>query len=284
MRIFVTGGTGFIGSHFLKLALAEGHEVVGLRRAESQPVIPMTASPEWIEAPLNKVPPKAFEGCEALVHFASQGVSPQPTDWEQAFDVNVTQSLTLFAHAESAGIPHLIACGSCFEYGKSGERYDRIPPDAPLEPVGPYAASKAAFSLALEAMTRSNSSAFSILRPFHLFGEGQHPSNIWPALRKAALDGSNFPMTPGEQIRDFMPVEAAASEFLNALQLDSQPSTLRIRNIGTDHPISISDFASQWWKKWKASGNLLTGALPYRELEVMRFVPLTSVTHYVQST
>ena len=40
-------------------------------------------------------------------------------------------------------------CGSCFEYGLSGTQYAFIPPDAPLMPVGAYAASKAAASVAV---------------------------------------------------------------------------------------------------------------------------------------
>jgi nucleoside-diphosphate-sugar epimerase len=271
MRLFVTGGTGFIGSHFLKLALEAGHEVVALRRPGAQPVIPLPLQPQWLEASLDQVPVNAYGGCSALVHFAAQGVSPQQTDWGRAFDVNVRQSLVLFSTAATAGIPHLIGCGSCFEYGLSGERYEQIPPDAPLEPVGPYAASKAAFSLAVQAMARSSNCAISILRPFHLYGEGQHPSNFWPALRTAALSGEDFPMSLGEQIRDYQPVEEAVQTFLaHAL---SPAEGFKVLNVGSATPVTLHEFASFWWNRWNATGKLQLGALPYRQGEVMRFTP-----------
>lgn len=273
MRIFLTGGTGFIGSYFLKLALAAGHEIVALRLPGTVPVIPISGTPEWLEVFLDSVPLDTLCGCDALVHFAAYGVSPQPTDWNISFEINVRQSLILMAAALEANIPHLVACGSCFEYGKSGERYEFIPADAPLEPIGPYAASKAAFSLALAAMARSSKSGFTLLRPFHLFGEGQHPSNFWPSLRSAAQSGADFPMTAGGQVRDYQPVEAVAAAFLSAAESVPPPHGLRVRNLGSGTPITLRDFASCWWKRWDAVGTLKIGALPYREDEVMRFVP-----------
>lgn len=273
MKIFVTGGTGFIGSHFLRLALEAGHEVTASRRPGSKPVIPLELQPNWIEGSLDQVSSVDLQGNDVLVHLAAQGVSPQLTDWSTAFDVNVRQSLSLFSLASTSGIPHLVACGSCFEYGKSGERYEFIPPDAPLEPIGPYAASKAAFSFAVESMARTASASFTLIRPFHLFGEGQHESNLWPSLRLAALSGNDFPMTAGEQIRDYMPVEQAAGEFLKIATKKTPPWKFKVLNIGSGQPVTLKDLTTQWWRQWNAEGELLIGAIPYRSGEVMRFAP-----------
>lgn len=273
MRIFVTGGTGFIGSHFLVQALAAGHEVTAIRRKNSETPIPLEISPVWLERSLGEVTSTDLENHDVLIHFAAQGVSPQQTDWDIAFDVNVRQSLRLFDLAAKSGMAHLVSCGSCFEYGKSGERYDYIPANAPLEPVGPYATSKAAFSFAVESMARSTFAAITIVRPFHLFGEGQHGSNLWPSLRSAALSGENFPMTLGEQIRDYMHVERAAEAFLEIATQAPESQGFRAMNIGSGEAISLKDFASYWWKLWQAKGQLSLGEIPYRSGEVMRFVP-----------
>lgn len=55
MRLFVTGSTGFIGSHFLRAALAAGHDVVALRYPGSQPIIqtPDSNHLTWIDGDLN---------------------------------------------------------------------------------------------------------------------------------------------------------------------------------------------------------------------------------------
>ena len=93
-----------------------------------------------------------------------------------------------------------------------------IPPEAPLEPNGPYAASKAAQSIAASALCREKGINLAILRLFTVFGEGQNPVNLWPSLKRAAPP---LPMTPGEQIRDFIPVEQVAHAFLKALGMMS---------------------------------------------------------------
>jgi nucleoside-diphosphate-sugar epimerase len=273
MKLFVTGGTGFIGSHFIKQALSAGHDIVALRRPGAALKIQLEKEPTWIEGNLNDDWGKVFESCDALVHLAAQGVSPQPTNWNTAIEVNVRQSISLVHLALTSGISSVVACGSCLEYGASGERFDYIPVTAPLEPTGPYATSKAMFSIALGALARDSDTMIQLLRPFHLYGEGQHESNFWPSLRKAAIAGQDFPMTSGEQIRDFVPVEDVARQFLKACSEPLVPGNPHIRNIGSGNPQTLRQFAEYWWKHWEASGKLKFGELPYRVGEVMRYAP-----------
>jgi nucleoside-diphosphate-sugar epimerase len=274
MKIFVTGGTGFIGGHFLKRALAAGHEVIALRLPSDRPKIPLATQPEWVDGSLADNWRDILAACEALVHFAAVGVSPQNASWDQLFAVNVQQSLDLWLHAADAGVKRFVICGSCFEYGKSGERHQFIPHDAPLEPTNAYAASKAAATMAALALAVEKKIELLVLRPFHVFGEGQHESNFWPLLRKAALAGEDFLMTAGEQMRDFIPVETVADVFVGALaRADLCAGEPKIENVGTGKPQTLRAFAESWWKQWGAKGKLKVGALSYRTGEVMRYVP-----------
>jgi nucleoside-diphosphate-sugar epimerase len=274
MKIFVTGGTGFIGGHFLKQALAAGHSVVALRRAGGKTSIPLPQEPVWLKGNLDDDWSEKLSQCRALVHLAAVGVSPQKADWDELFDVNVRQSLNLWRQAAKADVKRFVICGSCFEYGKSGERYESIPVDAPLEPTHAYAASKAAATMAAFALAIENKIELLVLRPFHVFGEGQHESNFWPSLRKAALAGEDFPMTAGEQVRDFISAEKVADIFVAALaRTDLLAGEPKIENIGTGKPQTLRTFAEFWWKQWNATGKLKIGAVPYRPNEVMRYVP-----------
>jgi len=274
MKIFVTGGTGFIGSHFLKQVLAAGHEVTALRLPGDQPKIPLATQPEWVDGTLADDWRRTLAGCHALVHLAAAGVSMQNLDWEQLFAVNVEKSLHLWLQAANAGVKRFVVCGSCFEYGSAAERYEFIPPDAPLEPTGSYHASKAAATMAASGLAVERGLEMSLLRPFHVFGEGEAATRFWPALRAAAFAGKNFPMTKGEQVRDFVPVEQVAAAFVSSLaRTDLRPGKPRIENLGTGRPQTLLTFAEHWWKVWQAKGRLLPGALPYRENEVMRYAP-----------
>ncbi len=274
MRIFITGSNGFIGSHLVKKALDRGHEVLGLRLPNHKEKIYLPKQPIWISGTLEDDYKQALAGCDVVIHLAAYGVNPLHDSWKEAFRWNVAASLNLWTQAHNAGLKRIILSGSCFEYGKSAERFQFIPSDAPLEPVNAYGASKAAATLAAMAFAREKNMELAVLRPFHVYGEGENPNRFWPTLRKAALEGEDFPMTLGEQIRDFIPVEQVAEIFLNyATNMSLKPGIPSIHNLGTGNSQSLLKFAEMWWKIFGAKGKIIPGAIPYRKNEVMRYVP-----------
>jgi len=104
--------------------------------------------------------------------------------------------------------------------------------------------------------------------------DGEPPFRLWPSLKRAAETGEDYPMTKGEQIRDFISVEEVADTFVSALSFDDvEFGKPLIKNVGTGKPQSVREFSEYWWKYWNAKGKLEIGAIPYRENEVMRFVP-----------
>ena len=133
MRIFLTGGTGFIGSYVLAAALEAGHEVFALRRSSaSAPVIPLPDQPEWCEGELATLEASQLRGIDVVLHLASVGVSPKDASWTQLEQVNVAGSLRLMELALKVGVLRFVVAGSSHEYGNAARRYEVIPPDAPL--------------------------------------------------------------------------------------------------------------------------------------------------------
>jgi UDP-glucose 4-epimerase len=280
MKIFVTGGTGFIGGHLISRAQTEGHQVLALRRPGSLPRIVLESQPQWLDGELVNNWSDALAGCEAFVHLAAFGVANGAHDWERCFQVNVLDSIRLWRQAISSGIRLFLIAGSCFEYGRSGERYDAIPVTAPLEPTTAYGASKAAASMAALALAKEYQLRLAVARPFHVYGEGEAPGRFWPSLVAAAKAGDDLPMTEGQQIRDFQPVELAANQLLSLLSNSSlKAGEPVVINMGTGHPTSLYAFAEREWQRHKAKGSLLPGALPYRTNEVLRYVPEVSGQH-----
>jgi UDP-glucose 4-epimerase len=276
MKLLVTGGTGFIGSHFLRAAIAAEHEVIAVRRLGSLPRIQLEGSINWFDAEFSAINFDDLGDLKqaCLVHFAAYGVSPQPCEWDLALRYNVLDSVKMLTSAVQAGVRRAVICGSCVEYGNSACRFEFIPPDAPLEPIGAYATSKAAQSIALSGLAREQKIDLAILRPFTVYGEGQHPSSFWPSLRRAAHAGDDFPMTFGDQIRDFNEVGRVANDFLSAAtRKDTHPGHPIIKNVGIGNPQTLRNFAETQWREAGATGRLLLGAIPYRTNEVMRYVP-----------
>jgi len=275
MHLFVTGATGFLGSHFLATALADGHEVTALRRSGSKPRIPLTQEPNWLDGNLNDDWSEQLQQCDTFIHLAAAGVSTSQNNWTHCFDVNVSQSLQIWQSAIACGIKNFLVCGSCFEYGRSGMEYDFIPVTAPLKPIGAYASSKAAATMAALGLAAAYGLRLLIVRPFHLYGEGEAKTRFWPSLVCAAKSGNDFPMTAGEQVRDFMHASKSSKSILEyAVDLNSGKLHGDIVNLGTGQPLSLIEFANKEWSRLQASGSLLPGRISYRSNEVMRYVPL----------
>jgi nucleoside-diphosphate-sugar epimerase len=127
--------------------------------------------------------------------------------------------------------------------------------------------------MAAMALCAENKLELAILRPFHVYGEGEQPHRFWPSLRVAATSGKDFEMTLGEQIRDFIDVADAAHEFLKFVTKKLTPGDAYIKNIGTGHPMTLRNFAEHWWTVFGGKGKIIYGAVPYREGEIMHYVP-----------
>lgn len=250
-----------------------GHSVIALRRSENVGSRIDGAEPErWMTKSMIDVATQDFTGVDVLVHLAAKGVTPQIATVEEMFQVNVWESLQLWRKAADCGVKKLVLVGTCQEYGRSADRYDFIPADAPLEPTTGYAASKAAASLAAIALANERKFDLTIVRPFNCYGEGQHPSNLWPAVRRAALAGEDLPMSSGSAIRDFIPVEAAANRIVDLALDRTESSGVVVKNVGTGKPTTVREFVEGWWEHWNATGKILVGALPDRKSEPVRFV------------
>lgn len=238
------------------------------------PRIALTREPAWLTRSMDQIADRDLAGIDVVVHLAAAGISPRVSTWDDLLQWNVVVPARLLLTAANAGVTRFVATGSCFEYGRAGERYEFIPPNAPLEPTGAYAGSKAAAAVLFCTIATEKKLQLSYLRLFSVFGVGQHEGNLWPMIRRAALGGENLSLTPGEQVRDFIGVEHVAAELLAAAGDEAvEPGVPRVRNVGEGRPQTVRHFAEHWWREFGAQGKLLVGELPYRSDEVMRYVP-----------
>lgn len=272
-KIFITGATGFIGSHLLKHFSHTNHHIFALRRHNSIPRIDIGREPHWIEKPIDEVNARDMEGVEVLIHLASVGVSPVKATWGELFYWNVSVFVRLMEQAKLAGVKRLVVAGSSAEYGLSADVYDFIPPDAPLLPTSPYAASKAASFSAAYAFCIESGLELCYLRIFSVYGEGQFSENFWPALKNAAESGDDFRMTKGAQVRDYVDVTTVVKKIISAAELKDMAERIWVLNVGSGEPKTMKAFAEYWWNYWGAKGKILFGALPYRANEMMRLKP-----------
>lgn len=273
MKIFVTGGTGFIGCNFINAAIKNEHEIIAQRRPGSQTRIKLAKQPIWIDRQLDGDFKAELEACDVLVHLAAHTPNPPYATLSECMYWNVHASVKLIEQAVESSVTKFLITGTCFEYGSSAREYDFIHPAAELKPVLSYPISKASATIALTGCARLNNLQMEILRIFQVYGEGEAEQRFWPSLRKAALSGEDFRMSSGAQIRDFINVDDVVKSFIDALEfkevINGKP---QIRNIGTGKSQSLLDFAKFWWEKWEAKGKLMPGEIGLRPNEETRIV------------
>jgi nucleoside-diphosphate-sugar epimerase len=131
MRIAITGGTGFVGSHLIELALSEGHQVNALTRRPQEPQSGVT----WIEGALDQ--PKSLAalcaGCDAVVHVAGV-INGSPQEFHQG---NVVGTQNMIAAAKDADISRFVHVSSLSAREPELSAYGR----SKLESEGPVMAS-----------------------------------------------------------------------------------------------------------------------------------------------
>ena len=109
MKVVLTGGTGFIGSHFINIALAAGHEILAIRRSpKSLPRIPLIQEPYWLDAQLNQVMSRELKDFDVLVHLAAHTGNVPYDSLSNCLQWNLMAPLELFEQAREAGINNYI--------------------------------------------------------------------------------------------------------------------------------------------------------------------------------
>lgn len=281
MKLFVTGGTGFVGSHFLQQALEAGHTVIAPRRPGSRPRLPLVRGPQWLDRPLDGDFSAELAGCDALVHLAAHTPNPPYAPLDECLYWNVVASVRLLQQAASQNVRNFLIAGTCFEYGAAAEGQDFVHPGTEPQPTLTYPISKAAATTSCLGLARYLNLRMQVLRIFQVYGEGEAGTRFWPSLRQAATEGRDFPMSAGLQVRDFVRVEDVARTFLDALDFAGvEAGRPQIRNVGTGRAQSLLEFAQHWWKTWGATGRLQPGEMGLRPGELPRLVANVHDVHF----
>ena len=245
MRVFLTGATGFVGSHVARLLVRQGHEVHALvlggdaeedlakerLGAEGSQVVRVRGDlldPSSYAAVLEK---ERFEACVHLAWYAN------PKDYLSA-RVNVdllNASAQLGARLVDLGCRRLVMAGTCFEYDVS---FGLLSESTALRPRHLYSTCKRALFEVMSHLTASSATSFAWGRLFFLYGPHESRGRLVPAVIDALLSGEDARVTTGEQFRDFMHVADAAAAIVHVLEHDELSGPV---NIATGQPVRVRD-------------------------------------------
>jgi dTDP-glucose 4,6-dehydratase len=229
MKLFVTGGAGFIGSNFIRHTLESNSSysvvnydkltyaanLANLRSIADDPryrfVKGDICDAEAVEA--------SMRGCDAVVHFAAEShVDRSIYEPAPVIETNVTGTFVLLQIARRIGIKRFVQISTDEVYGDlwpgtiANEK-------SPLQPSSPYSASKAAADLLVLSFVRTYGVPALVTRSSNNYGPRQFPEKFLPLLITNALVGEPLPIYgDGMQQRDWLHVEDNCCGILAALE------------------------------------------------------------------
>jgi UDP-glucose 4-epimerase len=263
MRILVTGGAGYIGSHTVKLLVARGHDVrvldnlaLGHRAAvpaERLTVADLADTPAVDHLLLT-------HRIEAVVHFAAfaavgESVKHPARYWRN----NLVNTLGLLDLCRRHGVNRFVFSSTCATYGVP----EKVPmaEDTPQRPINPYGQSKLAVERALADYAAAYGLGYAALRYFNAagaaadgtIGEDHHPeSHLIPLVLQVALGqresvdvfGTDYPTPDGTCVRDYIHVSDLTRAHLDALRYLRAGGKSEVLNCGYGRGFSVLDVIS----------------------------------------
>jgi len=238
--ILVTGASGWIGRHCVRLLASKGHSVHAVSRRLPAELAPSGVS--WHQVDLLS-PGRVAELVrhvrpDRVLHLA--WYAEPGKFWEAQENLHwVRASLELLSAFAENGGRRIVSAGSCAEYEcNAGECVENV---TPLVPNTLYGTSKHALERILDAFGPRASLSNAWGRVFFLYGPNEHPSRLVAYVVQSLLSGEPALCSEGAQILDFLHVEDAASAFVALLESDVQGPV----NLGSGKPVVVRDLLQE---------------------------------------
>jgi len=276
MKILITGGAGFQGSHLAESLLKKGHDITIINTFSNEKLENIESFKDDVHAVFGSITDpvlmeKTVRGHDVVFHLAANvNVDQSLKDPKSFIDVNITGTFNVLEEVRKNDI-RMIHASTCEVYGdghdiKEGELLDET---AELKPNSPYAATKAGADRLCHSYFRSFGVDVTVVRPFNIFGERQKSGTfgaLIPILVRKAMSGDKLTVFGnGEATRDYLHVSDLVAAY--ELVMDKNDLSGESINFASGVNTSVKDIAEYIANKF--DGEIQYG--PARPGEVMRF-------------
>ena len=260
MKVLVTGGAGYIGSHVVRQLAAAGHDIVvfdnlstGYRWAVTagELVVGDLADEQALEAVFSE------HGFEAVLHFAANIVVPESVaNPLKYYSNNTRNTLNLLKMVERHQVPYMVFSSTAAVYGMPEQTV--LTEDLPLAPINPYGASKMMSERMMMDLAAASSLNYVILRYFNVAGAnpdgllGQATPEATHLIKVAcecvtgqrdgmSVFGTDYETRDGTCVRDYIHVEDLAKAHVMALDYMAKGGESQVLNCGYGRGFTVRE-------------------------------------------
>ena len=267
--ILVTGGNGYLGRELIKRLIREKAIVYSIdiqNQAFTEKISYIKLdirNKTELETTLKEINPEIVYHLAALLDREREFENKS-----EVYEVNLNASINLLNALKSTSCQKLIFTSTSEVYGGDNciAPFKEI---GDFVPASPYSLSKFAAEMAIRSFSNLYKKNYIILRLFNFYSEGMPNKFFLAQLKEKLLEGKDFDMTEGEQLRDFIHINDVVEALILSL---NENINNEVFNICTGTGRSIRDIAIQLKKDLKSNININFGALPYRENEIWEMV------------
>lgn len=258
MRILITGGAGFQGSHLTEALLKKKHQITILntpsqKASDNLALFKNKVKVVWGSITDPELVDKAVREQDVVFHLAAYiNVDESRLHPERVIQTNVIGTVNVLNTVRQHS-NRLIYVSSCEAYGDGHPDDGHLAETAEMRPNSPYAASKAAADRICYSYFKSFDTNVTIVRPFNIFGERQKAGQfgaLIPILVSKAMRGEDLTVFgDGQQQRDYLHVDDIISAYL--LVLDRDDLKGKAINFGSGKREKIIDIANHIAQKFR---------------------------------
>lgn len=281
MRVLVTGGAGFIGSHLVQQLLERGHSVAVLDDLSTGQLSNLPVDAPGLEVRIGSITdPEVVEemliGRDALVHLAAiASVEASVQSPLRTHKTNLEGSIRLFDTAARLGVSRVLYASSAAVYGDTSSL--PISETSKKEPLSPYAADKYAGEHYLAYYHRRGLLKAKAFRFFNVFGPRQDPSSPYSGVISIFLDRARknedvVIYGDGKQTRDFVYVSDVVAALELHLESDSGREDMPVYNVGRGEEVDLLGLVQMIRTLPNVNGPLEVGHQRARDGDIRRSV------------